>query len=106
VKEAAECAGLSEATLHRYLNDPAFMKEYNEVRNQTVKSMVNRLSSASHTAISKLLSIIKNSKHEGNVIRACEIILNASLKGNEVNRLMEIEEKLDEAAERGKVRAV
>jgi hypothetical protein len=60
IKAAAEKAKVGEATLHRWLQEPAFQSQYNIHRRQVVEAAITELQSASSVAVRTLKSICED----------------------------------------------
>ena len=66
---AAATAGVSEATLHRWLRLPEFQAAYRRARRQLVESAVGRIQAATGQAVDALVAVAKHGK-PGERVRA------------------------------------
>jgi hypothetical protein len=103
-KAAAEKAKVSEATLHRWLNDPAFSVAHKEARGRLLETTLTALQSASVEAVACLRNVV-NDKGAPTTARvsAARNVLDFALKAHDVleveERLMVLEARLDAQAE-------
>ena len=106
VEAAAKKAGVSDRTLHRWLNDPGFRQGYLAARRQVMEQAVGSLQRASLGAVEALVRNLKCGV-PGTEVRAALVILDAGLKGVEMmefeDRLAAVEESL--AGQEGCARA-
>lgn len=81
IKKAAEVSGIGERTLHTYLDDPEFKREYQERRRNMMESACGVLTSHVGYAIAALLEITTD-KRAGKIARvnAARTILEYALK--------------------------
>lgn len=90
--EAAKAAGVSRATLFRWLNDPVFAAAYREARGRLLESTLTALQSAGPAAVATLLNVMENAtSNPGAQVSAAKAILDAGLKARD---MLEIEERL------------
>jgi uncharacterized protein YydD (DUF2326 family) len=93
-EQAAAKAGISPATLQRWLNDPEFQKRYREARHRVFDEAVASLESASGQAVKKLVERLKSAK-EGDEIKAADLLLAYSFRARELldheGRIAELE---------------
>src|SRR5262249_60295867 len=57
---AATKAGISEATLHRWLNRPAVRAAYRRARRELVEGAIGRIQAATGQAVDTLLAVAKD----------------------------------------------
>lgn len=90
--QAAKAAGISEATIHRYLKEPAFREAYKRTRAQLLDNTVTVLMAVSLEAV-KTLQAIMSDKESPVPCRlgAARSLLEWSFKGRE---MLEYEERL------------
>lgn len=90
--QAAKAAGISEATIHRYLKEPAFREAYQRTRAQLLDNTVTVLMAVSLEAV-KTLQAIMSDKGSPVPCRlgAARSLLEWSFKGRE---MLEYEERL------------
>ena len=74
---AGSKAGISEATVQRWLRDPAFMAAYRAARRAVVESAVGRLQQASEKAVETLERNLKCGQPGVEIRAACAILDNA-----------------------------
>ena len=103
ITAAAAAVGIGEATLHRWLREPAFRAAYRQARRQSVESAVALLQCAGTPAVATLLRNLRCGKPAAE-IRAATTILELSIKGVELADLVEEVENLKAlfAAKEGK----
>ena len=104
---AAAKVRISESTLHRWLHLPEFLAAYRAARSRMVEGAIatlQRLGTNAVVALGKNLTC----GHPTSEIRAAIAILNFSMRGVEMldleSRLAEVEERINEQAERDKLR--
>jgi hypothetical protein len=94
---AASRAGVSVATLWRFLQDPAFQRQYLSARRQVVEDAIGLLQRASRKAVATLVRNL-DCGQAGVEVRAAQIILEQSYKGVEMleleARIAHLEENL------------
>ncbi len=98
---AATAAGVSEATLLRWLKEPEFAAEYRASRRQAVEVAIALLQKASGAAVATLVSVMQDTEKPGNVrLMAARSVLDMAFKGMEMQdmevRLAVLEEALAE----------
>lgn len=72
---AAAKAGVSRATLYRWLQLPGFQEAYREARWHLLNSAIGRLQAASGQAVSTLIEITVKGRRDGDRVRAAVAIL-------------------------------
>ena len=87
---AAERAGVSEATLRRWLKLPEFLASYRDARRQVMEKAVAQLQQASWAAATTLLKLL-GSPSDSVRLRAATAILEQANKGVE---MLDFEERL------------
>src|SRR5262249_48290859 len=80
---AAAKAGVSEATLHRWLRLPGFRTAYRQARRQLVEGAVGRLQAAAGLAVDTLLAVAKDGARDGDRVRAAVALLDHAFRGFE-----------------------
>jgi hypothetical protein len=78
---AAAKAGISEATLYRWLHLPDFRTAYRQARRELVESAIGRLQSASGQAVEALLTVARHGKRDGDRVRAAVALLDHAFQG-------------------------
>ena len=78
---AATKAGVSEATLHRWLHLPEFQAAYRQARRQLVEAAVGRIQAATGTAVDTLLTVAKSGAKDGDRVRAAVALLDHAFRG-------------------------
>ena len=92
IKAAAERAGIGEATIYRWLDDPEFEREYRRARRQAVQQAITRLQQLSGEAVETLREImIDKAASDQARLRAAKTILDGAVDAVE---LEEIEERI------------
>ena len=97
IAEAATKSGIGEATIHRWLTDPAFKARYRDARRQVVEHAVSGLQQAASDAVAAL----SRNLHCGipaSEIAAAKAVLDFAVKGVELVDLAERVEQLEHAA--------
>ncbi len=90
--KAAKAAQISEVTLFRWLQNPAFSEAYREARERILEGTLTLLQSASVEAVEVLRKVMKDAKTPASSrVTAARSILELSFKAREV---LEIEERL------------
>lgn len=88
LKEAASQAGISEATLHRWLAQPAFQEAYRAAKREVVGHAICRLQRSSGQAVKTLEDVMKDGESPATSrVSAAKIILEMALKGVEAEDL-------------------
>src|SRR5262245_58454827 len=77
---AAAKAGVSEATLHRWLHLPAFRAAYRQARRELVEGAVGRIQAATGQAVDTLLAVAKGGARDGDRVRAAVALLDHALR--------------------------
>jgi hypothetical protein len=97
---AAEQVGISEATLQRWLREPAFQAAFRAARTQILERAVLKLQQATTQAVDALVRNLRAAR-SGDQIRAALGILDQAFKGAQVldlqGRIEELERLLQEA---------
>jgi hypothetical protein len=78
---AAAKAGVSEATLHRWLRLPAFQGAYRQARRELVEGAVGRLQAATGQAVDTLVAVAKDGEKAGDRVRAAVALLDYAFRG-------------------------
>jgi hypothetical protein len=78
---AAAKAGVSEATLHRWLHLPAFRTAYRQARRALVEGAIGRVQGATGLAVETLLTVAKEGKRDGDRVRAAIAVLDYGFRG-------------------------
>jgi hypothetical protein len=78
---AAAQAGVSEATLHRWLQLPEFQTAYREARRELVEGAVGRMQAATGQAVDTLVAVAMNAKKDGDRVRAAVALLDPAFRG-------------------------
>lgn len=91
-KAAAEKAKVSEATLHRWLNEDSFFDAYRDARGQLLETTLTTLQSASTDAVICLRSVVNDVNAPTTArVSAARNVLDFALRAHEV---LEVEERL------------
>src|SRR5262245_47512036 len=78
---AATKAGVSEATLHRWLLLPAFQAAYRQARRALVEGSVGRIQAATGQAVDTLLAVAKDGAKDSDRVRAAVALLDHAFRG-------------------------
>lgn len=78
---AATKAGVSEATLYRWLRLPAFQAIYRQARRDLIDSAVGRIQAATGQAVDTLLTVAKTGQKDSDRVRAAVAILDNAFRG-------------------------
>jgi hypothetical protein len=78
---AAAKAGVSEATLYRWLHLPDFRTAYRQARRELVESAIGRLQAASGQAVETLLTVARQGKRDSDRVRAAVALLDRAFQG-------------------------
>jgi hypothetical protein len=78
---AAEKADVSETTLYRWLNTPAFRTAFERARRELIAAAVGRLQAASGEAVDALTTVAKKGRREGDRVRAANALLEHAWRG-------------------------
>jgi hypothetical protein len=98
VEDAAQTAGVSPATLRRWLKQPAFSNEYRAERRRFMERAVGALQAACTAAVEALVRNL-NCGVASVEVRAASAILDRALKGVELYDIIERIEALEEVLE-------
>jgi hypothetical protein len=78
---AANKAGVSEATVGRWLQLPAFRVAYRQARRELVEGAVGRLQAATGQAVDTLLAVARDGKKDADRVRAAVALLDHAFRG-------------------------
>ena len=78
---AAAQAGVSEATVHRWLHLPGFQAAYRQARRQLVEGAVGRIQAATGQAVDTLLAVARGGAKDADRVRAAVALLDHALRG-------------------------
>ncbi len=98
VVKAAASINVVPSTIFRALQDPSFVKSYNQAKKQLVTDAISKLQKAAAAAVDTLMQIMGHeSPPPGSAIRVscARIILETSIKTSELQTLMERVEALE-----------
>ncbi|MDB5312074.1 MAG: phage protein [Gemmataceae bacterium] len=94
---AAAKAGISGATLRRYLTDPAFVREYRRARRDVVEAAISRIQGAAAKAVDVLERLL-DSDSAAIQLRAAALLLDQAVQGVSAidvdSRLADVEARL------------
>jgi hypothetical protein len=97
IKEAAEVAGIGQATIFRWMQDPQFRRSYRQARSRLVELAISQVQKACGEAVLVLQGIMNNEKlSPGPRVNSAKAILDFAMKGAELEDLKERIEKLEE----------
>lgn len=105
VKKAAKAAGISEATLHRWLGEPEFSAALRRARGQLLEGVLTVLQGAAEEAVTVLREIMNEKLSPPPArVRAARSVLDLTLKARSEleteERLRTIEAQLKQILER------
>lgn len=102
IREAARAVGVSEATLFRWLQVPAFRATYREARRRVVEQAIARLQRASSEAVEVLRAIMTDPEKPSSArVTAARTVLDYALRAVELDNLAARIEALEGALELG-----
>jgi hypothetical protein len=78
---AADKAGVSEATLYRWLQLPEFRAAYHAARRQLVEAAVGRMQAATGEVVDTLLAVVREGEKDSDRVRAGLALLDRALRG-------------------------
>ena len=78
---AAAQAGVSEATVQRWLHLPEFQTAYRQARRQLVEGAVGRIQAATGQAVDTLLAVARGGAKDADRVRAAVALLDHALRG-------------------------
>jgi hypothetical protein len=78
---AATKVGISEATLYRWLQLPAFRAAYRRARRALVEAAVGRLQAATGQAVASLVAVACQGRRDGDRVRAAIALLDHAWRG-------------------------
>jgi hypothetical protein len=78
---AATKAGVSEATVGRWLHLPAFRTAYRQARRELVVGAVGRIQAATGQAVDTLLAVAKDGAKDSDRVRAAVALLDHAFRG-------------------------
>jgi hypothetical protein len=91
VAAAAAQAGVSEATVYRRLNEPAFRRRLQALRSDMVQRTAGTLTAASAEAVRTLVELLKPAVAPNTRLGAAKAVLESGVK---LRELAELEERL------------
>ncbi|MGD0231535.1 MAG: hypothetical protein ABSC19_14460 [Syntrophorhabdales bacterium] len=94
IEKAATACGIGEATLRRWLKDPAFQERYRAARRESLQAVMNRLQQIAGEAVETLREVAGNKQAPASSrVAAARVVLETVVKTVE---LQEIEQRLKE----------
>src|SRR5215831_10385526 len=78
---AAAKAGVSKATLHRWLHLPEFQAAHRRVRRELVEAAIGRIQAATGQAVDTLLAVAKDGAKDSDRVRASVALLDHAFRG-------------------------
>src|SRR6516225_1254774 len=78
---AAAQAGISEATVQRWLHLPEFQTAYRHARRELVEGAVGRMQAATGQAVDTLLAVARGGAKDADRVRAAVALLDHALRG-------------------------
>jgi hypothetical protein len=102
--KAATALGVSPVTLWRWLQKPEFQEAYRRARREAFSQSVARLQHASNAAVGTLLRVMTDREAPAaSRVRAADVVLQASLRGMEMEDLEARLDRLERIAEENAV---
>lgn len=95
---AAAQAGVSPATLYRWLHLPAFRAAYRQARRELVEAAIGRIQAGTGQAAETLLAVARQGKRDSDRVRAAVAVLDRALRGLTDADMLHGEPKNDTAA--------
>lgn len=100
IKAAAERAGVSEATVYRWQNDPKFRRLYHRAERGLVAAAVGRVSALFASAVETARKLMEDpTSHPNTRLRAVGIIIDTVFKGREHGETRDRLEELEKLVE-------
>lgn len=97
--EAARAAGVGESTLRGYMQDPEFVRRYQEAFGHMVQDATRQAQQAISPALSTLREVVEDEGQPAQArIQAARTILDQALKYMEISDILERIAKLEEIA--------
>jgi hypothetical protein len=93
VERAAARAGISAATLKRWLAQPDFAGAFRQARRELVENAITRLQQTTLTAVATLHDCMQDDKPAQARVRAAAIVVEQSLRASE---LVDLQQQVDE----------
>jgi hypothetical protein len=78
---AARKAGISEATLYRWMDQTGFRTAFRQARRELVEGAVGRVQAATGQAVEILLYVARNGRRDGDRVRAANSLLDHAFRG-------------------------
>ena len=101
VSATARATGISETTIYRYLNDPAFVDAYEERRREMMRDSCHALQANMGGAIEELVKIIKAPETSPQIrLNAIDMLLRHSYRMTEQMDILSRLEQLEAMNER------
>jgi hypothetical protein len=79
--KAAGKAGVSEATLYRWLVRPDFRSAYRQARRELVEAAIGRVQAGTGQAVETLVAVASKGRRDGDRVRAAVALLDYGFKG-------------------------
>ena len=99
IQQAAKVAGISEATLWRWLKEHDFAEAYRELKREAVSQAVTRLQQISCQAVETLKKVMNNEESPASVrVSAAKTIIEMAVKAVELEDIEKRIEELEEIA--------
>jgi hypothetical protein len=78
---AAAQAGVSEATVYRWLELPAFLAAYRQARRELFDAVMGRIQAGTGQAVETLLTVALHGRRESDRVRAAGMVLDYAFRG-------------------------
>ncbi|HEX8424194.1 MAG TPA: hypothetical protein VF634_12310, partial [Pyrinomonadaceae bacterium] len=99
VSGAAQSANVSEATMYRWLSQPAFKEEFRRQRRMLFERAVALAQRASANAIGEVIEIMRTSENDFARLAAARVVLELARATDVEERLASLEEQLNAAGD-------
>jgi hypothetical protein len=87
IEQAAKQAGIALITGRRWLRDPAFLEQFSQVRQESMRHVVARVQQASGQAVDTLCKVQVSSESDAARVAAARTLLDLSFRIQEVEEL-------------------
>jgi len=79
--QAAAQAGVSEATMYRWLHLPDFRAAYRQARRELLETAIGRIQAATGQAVNALVTVTHQGRRDSDRVRAAVALLNQACRG-------------------------
>ncbi len=96
IEAAAAQTGIATRTLHGWLREPAFQKEFRQAKSEILFNTVKNLTLVSAATTDNLHDILINSRSDAARVAAARLILEYCFKGHEIESITQEFEEIRE----------